>query len=63
MTEPLPTSSCGKFFEGEGSQMLQNVQAFLKLPPSTLLCCGHEYSVTNLMFVVWARDPDPRDLQ
>lgn len=47
---------CGRFFEGNASQMWNNVQMMRKLPPSTKIFCGHEYTLKNLAF---ARSVDP----
>ncbi|KNC56163.1 hydroxyacylglutathione hydrolase [Thecamonas trahens ATCC 50062] len=51
--DTLFLGGCGKFFEGTGAQMdaaLNGEAAIGSLPDSTLVLCGHEYSVGNLTF-------------
>ena len=40
---------CGRFFEGEPSEMVFAMQQALQ-HPDALMFCGHEYSVQNLEF-------------
>ncbi|CAM9550848.1 unnamed protein product [Ectocarpus fasciculatus] len=49
--DTLFVGGCGRFFEGDASQMsnaLQGVAA--SLPGETRVFCGHEYTVSNLQF-------------
>ncbi|CAB1118576.1 unnamed protein product [Ectocarpus sp. CCAP 1310/34] len=49
--DTLFVGGCGRFFEGDASQMsnaLQGVAA--SLPGATRVFCGHEYTVSNLQF-------------
>lgn len=47
---------CGRMFEGTPAQMLASLQRLAALPPQTLVCCGHEYTLANAVF---ARRIDP----
>ena len=38
---------CGRIFEGTHLQMLNSVEKIMKLPKSTLVYCGHEYTKKN----------------
>mmetsp|Transcript_28619 Transcript_28619/g.48045 ORF Transcript_28619/g.48045 Transcript_28619/m.48045 type:complete len:260 (-) Transcript_28619:438-1217(-) len=43
----------GKFFEGTGADMYPSLYEKLgKLPPDTLIYCGHEYTLSNYKFAV-----------
>lgn len=42
---------CGRLFEGDAGMMYQSLQKLKKLPPETLVYCGHEYGLRNLEFV------------
>ena len=48
--DTLFTAGCGRIFEGTSSQMHASLSKFKTLPGSTLLYCGHEYTVENLKF-------------
>lgn len=54
--------SCGAVFEGTMEQMYHSVTQLKDLPDSTLIYCGHEYTLNNRK---WAQhvDPDNPDLQ
>lgn len=55
--DTLFIAGCGKFFEGNASQMYENLNGKLgTLPDETKVYCGHEYTVNNLKF---ARLVDP----
>jgi hydroxyacylglutathione hydrolase len=56
--DTLFIAGCGKFFEGDASQMWSNFQQLKKLDPSTKLYCGHEYTLSNLKF---AKSVDPNN--
>ncbi|KAG2388239.1 hypothetical protein C9374_000403 [Naegleria lovaniensis] len=51
-------AGCGKFFEGSAQDMYSNIQLIRSLfsdvneAKRTLLCCGHEYTVKNVQFLV-----------
>jgi hydroxyacylglutathione hydrolase len=48
--DTLFTAGCGKFFEGTADAMHKNLARLKKLPPATKICCGHEYTVENLIY-------------
>src|SRR5699024_7503685 len=47
---------CGRLFEGSPEQMVQSLAKLTALPPDTLVCCAHEYTLSN---IAWAREVDP----
>ncbi|EIC83228.1 hydroxyacylglutathione hydrolase [Serratia sp. M24T3] len=55
------SGGCGRLFEGTPEQMYQSFQRLAELPDDTLVCCAHEYTVSNLKF---ARSilPDDSDI-
>ncbi|XP_077589985.1 hydroxyacylglutathione hydrolase, mitochondrial isoform X2 [Stigmatopora nigra] len=49
--DTLFSAGCGKFFEGTAEQMYRALLEILgRLPGQTRVYCGHEYTVSNLMF-------------
>lgn len=51
--DTLFIGGCGRFFEGNSKDMLKNIeQVFSKFPKTTLLFCGHEYTLKNLEFAL-----------
>ncbi|BHF68143.1 hypothetical protein SprV_0301117300 [Sparganum proliferum] len=48
--DTLFLAGCGRFFEGTPMQMLQALEVLAKLPESTKIYCGHEYTLKNLQF-------------
>ena len=54
--DALFSLGCGRMFEGTPSQLLASLHKLASLPPHLLLCCGHEYTVSNAVF---ARHVDP----
>ncbi len=46
--DTLFTAGCGKFFEGTATEMLGNLKRLKSLPETTIIYCGHEYTVENL---------------
>lgn len=54
--DALFSLGCGRLFEGTPSQLLASLRSLASLPPQLLLCCGHEYTVSNAVF---ARHVDP----
>lgn len=49
--DTLFVGGCGRFFEGDGRDMLRNMDRFATLPPSTLVYPAHEYTESNLKFL------------
>ncbi len=41
---------CGKLFEGTPAMMAASLDAILKLPDATRVCCAHEYTLSNIDF-------------
>ncbi|NIG62940.1 MAG: hydroxyacylglutathione hydrolase [Serratia symbiotica] len=52
------SAGCGRIFEGTAAQMYDSFKQLAQLPDNTLICCAHEYTVSNLKF---ARDILPED--
>ena len=48
--DALFSAGCGRVFTGDYAQMLRTLQRFKKLPNETLVCAGHEYTLSNLDF-------------
>ena len=44
------SAGCGKLFEGTAEQMYDSLRKLAKLPDATRVCCGHEYTLSNLKF-------------
>lgn len=49
------SGGCGRLFEGTPEQMYDSFQKLNKLPAETLICCAHEYTLSNMAFAasVW----------
>ncbi len=54
--DTLFSLGCGRLFEGTPGDMLGSLDRLAALPPATLVCCGHEYTLANAAF---ARVVDP----
>ncbi|MCH4270607.1 hydroxyacylglutathione hydrolase [Kerstersia gyiorum] len=54
--DTLFSAGCGRLFEGTPRQMHDSLAKFSGLPPETLVCCAHEYTLSNL---AWAASVDP----
>ena len=54
--DTLFSLGCGRLFEGTPAQMLASLDRLAALPGDTLVCCGHEYTLSNAAF---ARAVDP----
>jgi hydroxyacylglutathione hydrolase len=48
--DTLFSGGCGRLFEGTPAQMLASLDALAALPDDTRVCCGHEYTLSNLRF-------------
>jgi hydroxyacylglutathione hydrolase len=44
------SGGCGRLFEGTPEQMFESFQKLNELPADTLICCAHEYTLSNLTF-------------
>ena len=48
--DTLFSLGCGRIFEGTYEQMYSSLNKLKKLPPSTKIYCGHEYTLKNSLF-------------
>lgn len=48
--DTLFSAGCGRVFEQHYQQMLDSLNKLKKLPDNTLICAGHEYTLSNLKF-------------
>lgn len=48
--DTLFASGCGRLLEGSAEEMLASLDELASLPPTTLLHCAHEYTLSNLEF-------------
>lgn len=54
--------SCGKVFEGTMEQMYSSVAQVGELPESTLIYCGHEYTLNNRKFAEHVEPDNPHHI-
>ena len=59
--DTLFSGGCGRLFEGTPAQMLASLDKLAALPGATLVCCTHEYTLSNLRFAL-AIEPDNTEL-
>lgn len=59
--DTLFSAGCGRLFEGTPAQMLASLDKLANLPEDTLVCCAHEYTLSNLRFAT-AVEPDNAEL-
>jgi hydroxyacylglutathione hydrolase len=55
--DTLFSLGCGRLFEGTAEEMFASLRKLAALPDETLVCCGHEYTESNLRFAL-SVDPD-----
>lgn len=48
--DSLMAGGCGRLFEGTPAQMWDSLSRLARLPETTLVCSGHEYTAGNLRF-------------
>ncbi len=60
--DTLFSLGCGRLFEGTAQQMFESLAKLRNLPAQTLVCCGHEYTLSNSRFALHI-DPDNAALQ
>ncbi len=60
--DSLMALGCGRLFEGTPDQMWASLSKLAALPEDTLVCSGHEYTLSNAKFAVTI-DPDNAALQ
>lgn len=58
--DTLFSAGCGRLFEGSAIQMYQSLQRITQLPDETLICCAHEYTLSNLRFAKALLPQDPQ---
>jgi hydroxyacylglutathione hydrolase len=51
-------AGCGRLLEGDAGEMFASLRALGALPPETRVCCGHEYTLSNIRF---ARHVEPEN--
>jgi hydroxyacylglutathione hydrolase len=50
--DTLFAMGCGRLFEGSAADMFAALGRLKALPPETLVCCAHEYTLSNARFAV-----------
>jgi hydroxyacylglutathione hydrolase len=48
--DTLFSAGCGRLFEGTAAQMHDSLAKLAALPADSLVCCTHEYTLSNLRF-------------
>lgn len=46
------SGGCGRLIEGEAKQMYESLNKINKLPGQTIICCAHEYTLSNMEFAI-----------
>lgn len=59
--DTLFATGCGRLFEGSAYQMYASLEKFAQLPDTTLICCAHEYTLSNIRFALFL-EPENTDL-
>jgi len=54
------SGGCGRLFEGTAEQMYESFQKLDQFPGDTLICCAHEYTLSNLKFAAAIMPHDPQ---
>jgi len=52
-------AGCGRLFEGTPAQMRVSLGRLASLPPTTLICAAHEYTLSNLHFARAVENANP----
>ncbi len=60
--DTLFSLGCGRLFEGSAADMLASLDRLAALPDDTLVCCTHEYTLSNAAFAAVV-DPGNAALQ
>ena len=50
--DTLFSAGCGRLFEGTYDQLHGSIQKINQLPDETKIYCGHEYTLTNIEYVI-----------
>ncbi len=56
------SGGCGRLFEGTAEHMFDSFQKLNELPADTLICCAHEYTLSNMKFAAAILPHDPKIL-
>lgn len=57
--DSLMAMGCGRLFEGTPAQMWESLRKLATLPRNTLVCSGHEYTMSNARFAQSLEDDLP----
>lgn len=57
--DTLFSLGCGRLFEGSPAQMLESLDRIASLPARTLVCCAHEYTLSNAAFALAVEPGNP----
>ncbi|MCX7374736.1 MAG: hydroxyacylglutathione hydrolase [Alphaproteobacteria bacterium] len=60
--DTLFSLGCGRLLEGDAAEMFASLTALAALPDATLVCCGHEYTESNVRFALTV-EPDNEALR
>ena len=60
--DTLFSLGCGRLLEGTAADLFASLRKFADLPDHTLVCCGHEYTLSNARFAL-SVEPDNAALQ
>ena len=61
--DTLFAGGCGRLFEGTHAQLFESLQRLTGLAADTLVCCTHEYTLSNLRFALAVEPTLPALLQ
>ena len=57
--DSLMAMGCGRLFEGTPAQMWESLKKIRALPEDTLICSGHEYTMSNANFAKSLEEENP----
>lgn len=57
--DTLFIGGCGRLLQGTADQLFYSLQKIINLPNETLVCCGHEYTISNLKFAKYIEPENP----
>ncbi|GKW26456.1 hydroxyacylglutathione hydrolase [Pectobacterium carotovorum subsp. carotovorum] len=57
--DTLFSAGCGRILEGTAKQLYESISKIAALPDDTVVCCAHEYTLSNLKFsnAIWPEEP------
>ncbi len=56
--DTLFSLGCGRLLEGTPEMMFRSLRSLATLPDDTLVCCGHEYTASNVRYAQHLRPDD-----